>query len=97
MADGFKQIGNEVTRTDGAIPPNSNLIICLELISWKSVIDIMGDKKVLKKIMKVGEGFDRPSEGSLAKGNFSITFYNCNILPLRFTSFSCFYQISYQN
>ncbi|RVX04994.1 Peptidyl-prolyl cis-trans isomerase FKBP65 [Vitis vinifera] len=65
---GFKQIGNEVTRTDGAIPPNSNLIICLELISWKSVIDIMGDKKVLKKIMKVGEGFDRPSEGSLAKG-----------------------------
>ncbi|RVW15867.1 Peptidyl-prolyl cis-trans isomerase FKBP65 [Vitis vinifera] len=64
---GFKQIGNEVTRTDGAIPPNSNLIICLELISWKSVIDIMGDKKVLKKIMKVGEGFDRPSEGSLAK------------------------------
>ncbi|XP_034692937.1 70 kDa peptidyl-prolyl isomerase-like [Vitis riparia] len=64
---GFKQIGNEVTRTDGAIPPNSNLIICLELISWKSVIDIMGDKKVLKKIMKAGEGFDRPSEGSLAK------------------------------
>lgn len=50
----------------------------------------MGDKKVLKKIMKVGEGFDRPSEGSLAKGNFSITFYNCNILPLRFKSFSCF-------
>ena len=43
------------------------LIIYLELISWKSVADIMGDKKVLKKIMKVDEGFDRPTEGKIFK------------------------------
>lgn len=65
LADGFKQIADE-----GAIPPNSRLIIYLELVSWKSVVDIMGDQKVVKKIMKVGEGFDRPNEGSIAKSNF---------------------------
>lgn len=53
------------------VPPYSNLIINLELISWRSVIDVMGDEKILKKVMKLGKGFDRPSEGSLAKGNSS--------------------------
>lgn len=38
--------------------------------------DIMGDKMVLKKIVKAGEGFDRPNEGSRAKGNF-LFVYNC--------------------
>lgn len=65
LADGFKQIADE-----GAIPRNSRLMIYLELVSWKSVVDIMGDQKVVKKIMKVGEGFDRPNEGSIAKSNF---------------------------
>ncbi|KAG5583682.1 hypothetical protein H5410_054309 [Solanum commersonii] len=46
---------------------NSNLIIHLELISWKSVVDVIGDNKVLKKSIKVGEGYDHPNEGSLAK------------------------------
>ncbi|XP_015056471.1 70 kDa peptidyl-prolyl isomerase-like [Solanum pennellii] len=46
---------------------NSNLIIHLELISWKSVVDVIGDNKVLKKIIKAGEGYDHPNEGSLAK------------------------------
>lgn len=74
--DGFRQTGNGSTRIDDEIPSNSNLIIQLELISWKSVTDIMGDKKVLKKIVKAGEGFDRPNEGSRAKGNF-LFLYNC--------------------
>uniref|UniRef100_M1AAQ8 peptidylprolyl isomerase n=1 Tax=Solanum tuberosum TaxID=4113 RepID=M1AAQ8_SOLTU len=46
---------------------NSNLIIHLELISWKSVVDVIGDNKVLKKLIKAGEGYDHPNEGSLAK------------------------------
>lgn len=50
--------------------PNLNLNIHLELISWKTVVDVTGDKKVLKKLIKVGEGYDRPNEGSLVKGNF---------------------------
>ncbi|KAA8517370.1 hypothetical protein F0562_017663 [Nyssa sinensis] len=64
---GFRHFGNGNTQINGDIPPNSNLTIHLELVSWKSVIDIMGDRKILKKIMKVGEGFDRPNEGSVAK------------------------------
>lgn len=32
----------------------------------------MGDKKVLKKIVRDGKGFDRPNEGSEAKGDFLI-------------------------
>ncbi|KAK2980950.1 hypothetical protein RJ640_025099 [Escallonia rubra] len=55
------------TRNGDDIPPNANFVIHLELVSWKSVVDIMGDKKILKKIIKVGEGYDRPSEGSVAK------------------------------
>ncbi|KAL8095194.1 hypothetical protein AgCh_036591 [Apium graveolens] len=55
------------SQNDSGIPQNSNLIIDIELISWKSVTDVMGDKKVLKKIVKDGEGFDRPNEGSKAK------------------------------
>ncbi|XP_059298086.1 70 kDa peptidyl-prolyl isomerase-like [Lycium ferocissimum] len=51
----------------GKLQPNSNMTIHLELISWKSVVDVTGEKKVLKKSIKVGEGYDHPNEGSLAK------------------------------
>ncbi|KAM7271400.1 hypothetical protein ACFE04_030614 [Oxalis oulophora] len=50
-----------------SVPPDSKLTIDLELISWKRVIDVTGDKKVLKKIVKVGEGLDLPNEGCLVK------------------------------
>lgn len=57
------------TELDGVSPPDSNLTsIKLELVSWKVVTDVTGDKKILKKIKKVGEGFDRPNEGSQVKG-----------------------------
>jgi FK506-binding protein 4/5 len=39
------------------------------LVSWKIVTDITGDKKILKKVNKAGEGIDRPNEGSHVKGN----------------------------
>ncbi|KAJ7976548.1 Peptidylprolyl isomerase [Quillaja saponaria] len=52
---------------DGCLHVDSNLTIDLELVSWKNVTDVTGDKKVLKKIKKVGEGFDRPNEGSEVK------------------------------
>ncbi|MCD9640364.1 hypothetical protein HAX54_025640 [Datura stramonium] len=53
----------------GILLSNSNLIIHVELISWKSVVDVTGDNKVLKKIIKAGEGYDHPNRGSLAKEN----------------------------
>ncbi|XP_019188092.1 PREDICTED: 70 kDa peptidyl-prolyl isomerase-like isoform X1 [Ipomoea nil] len=67
---GFGALTNENTNTNsiiGSIPPTSNLSIHLELVSWKSVTDVMGDKKVLKQLIKAGEGYDRPNEGALVK------------------------------
>ncbi|XP_057770453.1 70 kDa peptidyl-prolyl isomerase-like [Salvia miltiorrhiza] len=56
------------SRNDEMPPPHQNLIIYLELVSWNAVIDVKGDDStVLKKITKQGEGFDRASEGSLAR------------------------------
>lgn len=72
VADGFIEDGYGTTNTGNVVPSNSNLTIRVELLSWKSVINITGDGKVYKKITKVGEGFDRPSEGSLVKGNKKI-------------------------
>ncbi|TKY62748.1 Peptidyl-prolyl cis-trans isomerase FKBP65 [Spatholobus suberectus] len=64
----LSQNSNRTTELDGCLPSDSNLSsIKLELVSWKIVTDVTGDKKILKKIKKVGEGFDRPNEGSQVK------------------------------
>lgn len=69
FSDGFRELVNGRTITDSGIPSTaSNLTIQLELISWKSVVDITRDRKVVKKIVQEGEGFDCPDEGSLVKG-----------------------------
>ncbi|KAK9154575.1 hypothetical protein Sjap_002055 [Stephania japonica] len=49
------------------IPSNASLTIDLELVSWKNVIDITENRRVRKKIVREGEWFDRPNEGSLVK------------------------------
>ncbi|KAH9738758.1 peptidyl-prolyl cis-trans isomerase FKBP65 [Citrus sinensis] len=64
---GIENDGYEATNIEGAVSSVSNLTIQLELLSWKSVVDVTGDQKVLKKIKKAGQGFDRPNEGSLVK------------------------------
>ncbi|PKI72460.1 hypothetical protein CRG98_007127 [Punica granatum] len=46
------------------VPSNSALCIDLQLVSFKSVIDITGDAKVLKKILKEGEGAVTANEGA---------------------------------
>ncbi|PIA29456.1 hypothetical protein AQUCO_06000064v1 [Aquilegia coerulea] len=46
------------------IPVNSVLSFDLELVSFKPVIDVTGDTKVLKKILKEGEGSHVAEEGS---------------------------------
>lgn len=53
------------------MPPNANLLINLELVSWKTVSDVTRDKKVLKKILKEGEGYERPNDGAVVQGNWS--------------------------
>ncbi|KAL5154717.1 Peptidyl-prolyl cis-trans isomerase FKBP65 [Glycine soja] len=66
--DGLVQNSNKITELDGVLPADSNLTcIKLELVSLKIVTDVTGDKKILKKIKKAGEGFDHPNEGSQVK------------------------------
>jgi FK506-binding protein 4/5 len=55
------------------VPPNFTLLIDLELISWKTVTEIGDDKKILKKVLKEGEGYERPNEGAVVKGIYALT------------------------
>ncbi|XP_057455742.1 peptidyl-prolyl cis-trans isomerase FKBP62-like [Lotus japonicus] len=64
---GFGEKGKPAHGDEGAIPPNATLQITLELVSWKTVTDVTDDKKVVKKILKEGEGFERPNEGAVVK------------------------------
>ncbi|GAB4852367.1 hypothetical protein Ancab_016559 [Ancistrocladus abbreviatus] len=47
-----------------SVPRNSVLVIDLELVSFKSVIDVTGDSKVIKKIIKEREGNAVANEGA---------------------------------
>ncbi|CAK8561600.1 unnamed protein product [Lathyrus sativus] len=60
---GFCEKGKPAHGDEGAIPPNASLQITLELVSWKTVSDVTSDKKVIKKILKEGEGYYRPIQG----------------------------------
>ncbi|KAK6940480.1 FKBP-type peptidyl-prolyl cis-trans isomerase domain [Dillenia turbinata] len=64
---GFGEKGKFASGAEGAVPPNATLQITLELISWKTVTEVTNDKKVIKKILKEGEGFERSNEGSVVK------------------------------
>ncbi|XP_048137658.1 70 kDa peptidyl-prolyl isomerase-like isoform X2 [Rhodamnia argentea] len=58
---------------------DSNLVIQLKLIAWKSVVDVTGDTQVLKKIVRAGEGFDHPDEGSVVKVAYTGKFEDGSI------------------
>lgn len=66
--DGFGEKGRQASGTEGAVPPNASLEITLELVSWKTVSDVTDDKKVTKKILKEGEGYERPNDGAVVRG-----------------------------
>ncbi|KAH1047022.1 hypothetical protein J1N35_037806 [Gossypium stocksii] len=63
--DGRPALGNE-----GAVPPNATLHVTLELVSWKSVSDVTKNKMVLKKILKEGEDYERPDDGTIVQVKF---------------------------
>ncbi|KAK6163728.1 hypothetical protein DH2020_000592 [Rehmannia glutinosa] len=67
--DGFGEKGKPASSDEGAVPPNATLNITLELVSWKTVSNVTDDKKVVKKILKEGEGYERPNEGAVVKCN----------------------------
>lgn len=66
-SDGFGEKGKRATGNEVAVPPNATLQITLELISWKTVSEVTDDKKVIKKILKEGEGYERPNDGAVVK------------------------------
>lgn len=67
-ADAFGEVGRPASGDEAAVPPNATLQITLELVSWKTVTDITNDRKVLKKTLKEGEGYERPNDGAVVKG-----------------------------
>ncbi|KAF9669497.1 hypothetical protein SADUNF_Sadunf14G0113600 [Salix dunnii] len=64
---GFGENGKRAVGDEGAVPPNATLEITLELLSWKTVSDVMKDKKVMKKTLKEGEGYERPDDGTVVQ------------------------------
>ncbi|XP_059447408.1 peptidyl-prolyl cis-trans isomerase FKBP62-like [Corylus avellana] len=63
----FGEMGRPASGEEVAVPPNATLQITLELISWKAVSDITKDKKILKKTLKEGEGYERPNDGAVVQ------------------------------
>ncbi|XP_076959123.1 peptidyl-prolyl cis-trans isomerase FKBP62-like [Bidens hawaiensis] len=57
----------EKGKPEASIPANATLLITLELLSWKVVSAVTDDKKVIKKILKEGEGYERPNEGAVVQ------------------------------
>lgn len=66
-SDGFGEKGKPASANEGGVLPNAILQITLELVSWKTVSEVTDDKKVVKKILKESEGYDRPNDGSVVK------------------------------
>ncbi|XP_066330976.1 70 kDa peptidyl-prolyl isomerase-like [Miscanthus floridulus] len=64
---GFGEKGKPAAGEEGDVPPNATLHIDLELVSWKTVTEIGDDKKILKKVLKEGEGYERPNEGAVVE------------------------------
>ncbi|KAK4404124.1 Peptidyl-prolyl cis-trans isomerase FKBP65 [Sesamum angolense] len=61
---GFGEKARPATGDELYVPPNATLQINLELVSWKTVSDVSNDQKILKKILKEGEGYERPDDGA---------------------------------
>ncbi|KAL0392136.1 UNVERIFIED_CONTAM: Peptidyl-prolyl cis-trans isomerase FKBP65 [Sesamum radiatum] len=64
----FGDVGKKSNDELPSIPPNSTLSISAELLSFKRVIDITGDLKVKKKVLREGEGTVTANEGAAVTG-----------------------------
>ncbi|KAJ0026022.1 hypothetical protein Pint_08628 [Pistacia integerrima] len=60
----FGEQGRDANDGFHTIPPSSVLHVNLELVSFKPVIDVYGDSKVFKKILREGEGTIIADEGA---------------------------------
>uniref|UniRef100_A0ACD5Z275 Uncharacterized protein n=1 Tax=Avena sativa TaxID=4498 RepID=A0ACD5Z275_AVESA len=64
---GFGEEGRPASGDEAAVPPNAMLHIDLHLVSWKTVTEIGNDKKIKKKILQEGEGYNRPNDCATVK------------------------------
>jgi FK506-binding protein 4/5 len=62
---GFGEKGKPASGDEAAVPQNATLLVTLELLSWKTVSNVTDDKKIVKKILKEGEGYEKPNEGAV--------------------------------
>uniref|UniRef100_A0A0E0P7R0 peptidylprolyl isomerase n=1 Tax=Oryza rufipogon TaxID=4529 RepID=A0A0E0P7R0_ORYRU len=67
---GFGEQGKPASGAEAAVPPNATLYVDLELLSWKTVTLIGDDKRILKKVLKEGEGYERPNDGAVVRVRF---------------------------
>ncbi|KAK4859605.1 hypothetical protein QYF36_008514 [Acer negundo] len=75
----FGEQGRDVNDGFQTVPPNSVLDFDLELVSFKSVIDVCGDSKVVKKILKEGEGGFTANEGATVTISYTARLENGTI------------------
>lgn len=66
-----------------SIPRSSSLSINLELISFKPVIDVCGDSKVIKKILEEGESLVAADEGAAVTVRYIAKLENGTIFEKR--------------
>ncbi|OQU84951.1 hypothetical protein SORBI_3004G147800 [Sorghum bicolor] len=64
---GFGVKGRPTSGEEASVPPNATLHIDLQVVSWRTVTELGNDKKVLKKILKEGEGYDRPNDCAIVR------------------------------
>lgn len=60
------------------IPPNSPLVFEVELVSWKSVKDIVGDGGVIKTVIKEGEGWGNPRDRDEVTVDYTVRVIGSN-------------------
>lgn len=64
-------MGRDAENEYQSIPPNSELNIDLELVSFKPIVDVTGDSKVIKKILVEGVDPIAANECATVTGMYS--------------------------
>ncbi|CAD6244552.1 unnamed protein product [Miscanthus lutarioriparius] len=64
---GFGVKGRPASGEEASVPPNAALHIGLQVVSWRTVTELGNDKKILKKILKEGEGYERPNDCAIVR------------------------------
>lgn len=62
--------GRPSSGEEASVPPNATLHIDLQVVSWRTVTELGNDKKILKKILKEGEGYERPNDCAIVRGTW---------------------------